>query len=57
MDSEYSLSEKDLDVIGEQVARIWLMTRGFTIGYPLNYDDIGSDEDEADYLDEDIYDY
>ena len=48
------LTEKDLEVIGEQIAKTWIATQGFTTGYLL--DDNQSDED-PDNLYEDFYEY
>ena len=54
MDSVIALTDKDLEIIGEQIAKMWLATQGFAADYLQ--DDNGSSED-PDYLDEDVYDY
>lgn len=56
IESGFGLTENDLDVIAEQIARIWLATRGFSADYIPIKDD-WSDYDDEHYLDEDIYDF
>jgi hypothetical protein len=51
MDSEFTLTKKDLETIGEQIARMWLITDGFKSGYISIKKDRGNDDDEE-YLED-----